>query len=962
MFQALRGFMLLAITFLAGIAGAQDLRAPPLLRLTDATARPVRLAALDVDARVVGGLSRTTVELTFHNPNNRVLEGEFQFPLLAGQQVTAFALDFDGKWRQAVPVERAKGQEVFEDVTRARVDPALLEATQGKNFKLRLYPLPANGQRKVSLTITERLPEVKGGTRYRLPLPAAERLDAFRFRLSVPGRAAAQVKVIRGLTPAHLSYGDGEALLQSSRADVRPEPLVEIALAEPDAAAVLTEERDGRHYFYAELPRQDFGHALRPRPARVALVWDASGSGAARDHDREFALLDAWFKAVGDTEVSLALARDRAEDGGRFRVSKGDWSALRGALEKVAYDGGTSAGAFAPGGAADAILLFSDGLTNYGEPALPAFKAPVLAVSAAAAADGNRLRHLAEKSGGAFVDLLQTSPEAGAQALRALPARLVGLRGRGATDLIASLRDPATGRISVTGILSEPQAVVDLEWRTPGGDSKRQTVKVSRGRNAGDFAAQEWARLKLAELEPDYDLHRAEIGRLGKDFSLVSRGTSLIVLDRVEDYVRYDIAPPAELHADYERLRGQARLAAEKDRAAHLEQVVARFQQKVKWWEKDFPKGERPNPAQPRKKAAGAAVGGYAPLDEQRAEALAVPQEAPAAAPAPTAARLATTAAAKSSADAADAAPATIQLKKWTPDAPYAERLRKADAKDLYAVYLDERPDFSRSTAFFLDAADIFFERGQPALALRILSNLAEMDLENRHILRILGYRLLQAKQPALAVPVLARVLELAPNEPQSWRDLGLARAQNGQLQQALDNLYEVVRRPWHDRFPDIELIALAELNALVATAAEKPDTSAIDPRLLRNLPLDLRAVLTWDADNTDIDLWVTDPNGEKAYYGNRLTYQGGAMSRDFTGGYGPEEFSLKTAKPGKYLVQAQFYGHRQQVVSSATTLQLRLTTGFGTARQRDQAVTLRLKGSGEVVTVGEFVVGEAAR
>jgi hypothetical protein len=212
-----------------------------------------------------------------------------------------------------------------------------------------------------------------------------------------------------------------------------------------------------------------------------------------------------------------------------------------------------------------------------------------------------------------------------------------------------------------------------------------------------------------------------------------------------------------------------------------------------------------------------------------------------------------------------------------------------------------------------------------------------------------------------LALPVLERVLALAPHEPQSWRDLGLAYAEDGQWQKAVDHLYQVVIRPWHGRFPDVELIALAEMNALIADAPTKVDTSAIEARLLRNLPLDLRAVMTWDADNTDIDLWVTDPNGEKAFYGNPLTYQGGRMSRDFTGGYGPEEFSLKKAKPGKYLVQAQFYGHRQQVVSGATTLQLKLTTGFGTAQQQDQSVTLRLHSGGEVVTVGEFVIGAKA-
>ena len=209
---------------------------------------------------------------------------------------------------------------------------------------------------------------------------------------------------------------------------------------------------------------------------------------------------------------------------------------------------------------------------------------------------------------------------------------------------------------------------------------------------------------------------------------------------------------------------------------------------------------------------------------------------------------------------------------------------------------------------------------------------------------------------------MLEKVLDLAPDEPQSWRDIGLARAQAGQNQQAVDALYEVVRRPWHNRFPDVELIALAELNAIVARSAQPLDTSAVDPRLLKNLPLDLRVVLSWDADNTDIDLWVTDPNGEKVFYANALSYQGGRISRDFTGGYGPEEFSLKHAKPGKYRVQAEFYGHRQQIVAPATTLQLELFTNYGKPAQQSRAITLRLAGQKEVVDVGEFEVDAQGR
>ena len=60
--------------------------------------------------------------------------------------------------------------------------------------------------------------------------------------------------------------------------------------------------------------------------------------------------------------------------------------------------------------------------------------------------------------------------------------------------------------------------------------------------------------------------------------------------------------------------------------------------------------------------------------------------------------------------------------------------------------------------------------------------------------------------------------------------------------------------------------------------------------------------------------------------------------------------------------MQAQFYGHRQQVVAPATTLMMRLTTGFGRPGQKDELVTLRLAGPSELVTVGTFEVGPAVQ
>ena len=719
------------------------------------------------------------------------------------------------------------------------------------------------------------------------------------------------------------------------------------------------------------------------RGSSAAILPDAAcsksrfRSGAARDHGREFALLDAYFKTLRDGEVRLTRIRDVAEPALKFRIADGDWRTLRKELEATAYDGATNLGAFVPDPAVREIVLFSDGLSNFGEQPFPATRVPAYTVSAAVKADTLRLRHIADRSGARFVDLVADTPAEAAHKLLFTTSRVTHIDSRGASQLVLASTFVENGRVALAGQMTEPIATLRIVVGHPGGASASFEVVARAGQNNSVLAAAQWARLRIAGLEGEYDLNRAEIRRLGKDFGLVTRNTSLIVLDQVADYARFDIAPPPELRTEYERLVQNAAQRRNIDRKTHLEQVVRMFEEKVTWWKREFPKDDIAKMAEAKINGAvaqDAFMRQRADRADERASrtppatpATSAPLAAPAERPEAKAMQAFNSGSAGRLAKA-EAEPsqttATIQLQRWQPDAPYADRMRNAAAADLYRVYLDEKPGYANSTAFFLDAADVFFERGLNELGIRVLSNLAEMDLENRHILRILGYRLVQAGKAGLAIPVFRTVLALSPEEPQSYRDLGLAYSADRQPQKAIDTLYEVVIRPWHGRFPEIELITLAELNAVVATAggSTRLDTGRIDPRLLMNLPLDLRAVLTWDADNTDIDLWVTDPNGEKAYYGHRLTYQGGRMSLDFTGGYGPEEFSLKRARPGKYKVEAQYFGDRRQNVTGPTTLQVRLTTKFGLPEQREQIVTLRLKDRRESVLVGEFEVTEDAK
>lgn len=951
-------------------------------RLVVSEARlPIEVQRVRVDAEVVGRAARTRIEMTFRNPNERVLEGELQFPLRPGQSVAGFALDIDGELRPAVPVEKARGRQVFEDVIRTRVDPALLEVTEGNNYRLRVYPLPAGGTRRVVLEIVETLARsTEGGAArldYQLPLQFGQAIGRLEvdllFAAVDPGAIDARLGAQR---MAAVGAADGSARVIVGVSAAHDPHLRVLLPAAGNRAQVSTGQAGSDTFFHAEVPVVA-GSRARPAPSEVAIVWDASGSGAKRDHARELAVLDGYLRALGRAVVHLVLVRDVAEPSRRFEVSDGDWRALREVLASTVYDGATNLGAIVLPEGAGLALLFSDGLGNFGPAPLPVPTIPMYALLASTAADPVRLRHAAEASGAALIDLQRTSVADAVRELRTRRTRVVAARAEGATDLVQAGVHPEDGRFVFAGRMLAPDAMVELDVIAADGSRAimRVPIKGARATPAAvagvarvEFAAQRWAALRLAALLADGERNRGEIRRLGTRFSLPTPETSLIVLDAVADYARHGIEPPPALRPAYEQLIARQRDADRAARSRHLDRIAARFAQHQAWWERAFPKDEPPKPVTtPTPPArAGAAVGSADIARRSAPAALAAPPASgmrPRPAPAPAAvARDTPGSATASGSTAGGAAPAAIRLSPWVPDAPYAKRLRAAPDDALYAIYLDERPSHLSSTAFFLDVADLLATRGQPALALRVLSNLAEMDLGNRHVLRILVYRLLQARQVSFALPVLYEVLALSPDEPQSYRDLGLALAQAGQPQQAVDQLWQVVSRPWNNRFPDIELIALAELNAIVARAADGGpalDTAAIDARLLRNLPLDLRVVLSWDADNTDIDLWVIDPNGERAYFGRPLTYQGGHMSADFTGGYGPEAFSLRDAKPGTYIVKAQFYGHNQQIVAPATTLMMRLSTGFGRPGQKDEDVVLRLEGRGQEVTVGSFVVGE---
>src|ERR1700761_3935995 len=109
----------------------------------------VSLQQLKINISVCGTVATTTWQMVFKNNTNRILEGNLSFPVKEGVSVSRYALDVNGKMREAVPVDKSKGTAVFETLERRRIDPGLLEKAAGNIFRTRVYPINAYSTRTV---------------------------------------------------------------------------------------------------------------------------------------------------------------------------------------------------------------------------------------------------------------------------------------------------------------------------------------------------------------------------------------------------------------------------------------------------------------------------------------------------------------------------------------------------------------------------------------------------------------------------------------------------------------------------------------------------------------------------------------------------------------------------------------------------------------------------------------------
>jgi hypothetical protein len=347
------------------------------------TDEPVRVQSLSISVQANPFSAETVMNIELFNPNAKVMDGEFNFSLQENQVVTGFALDINGKMRDGVVVEKQKARIAYENTIRRKVDPGLLEITNGNNYRVRVYPMPANGIRKINITIRQNLVPVESKIKYFLPLTIGSAVDHFTTGIEVKNTFSSPFTEQGLLFQTSFDAGLNNYILNLEKRNFVPDK--PLAFSIPVESTNRTICLDDSGYFVARWklpPVEQLKHSVHS----VVFFWDVSSSADKRDIRKELQFVENYLKECDPASLQIVCFSNQVQDVRYFTNPAHKISIIKSYLDNQLHDGGTQLGILdCSKYTADEFLLFSDGISNFGEETLTLSDKPLYCISSATA-------------------------------------------------------------------------------------------------------------------------------------------------------------------------------------------------------------------------------------------------------------------------------------------------------------------------------------------------------------------------------------------------------------------------------------------------------------------------------------------------------------------------------------------------------------------------------------------------
>lgn len=981
----------------------------------------VELRSCNIDIKSNSFYATTFIELELYNPTDHEIEGYRSFQLNPDQAITAFQLELNGKYRDASIEERWKALRSYSSIVGKRMDPAVLDKAYGNRYNLHVYPVPAHGSRKVSMTITQKLKSEKARLLYELPLSFADVTKSFNVHVEVSG------KNLEPYFNAGLLFGQkfgGLTPLRSfswEKKDIQLNQPISFVIDLPTSDPVICVYQDGdvKKFSMNVLPAASQYYFSNTNS--LDIFWDASVSSGQRNIARELEYLERFINTNEVNELNITLFNHQILEKRHFQNAKGNFSQIRDLLKNYQYRGSTALGNLDLASVkSDMIMIFSDGRNTIGDAETPGATVPVFCVTSGPN-DWRQLTKMIGASGGWIIQLENSNTNDAFKYSARAENYLYSIVGPTKIQFDQKLPLKINGPITLSGVIGS-SGQIQLNYGNSHGINVTAVYNIDTSLcntlDPGILGL-------LTEFESlqgnDKWTERAKFGYTRK---VVTEQTAFIVLEKVEDYVKYNIAPPKDLEAECAArnyvYKPDSRLQQLKElKADQLATTVMNYNNRVRWWNSNEPLIDLSRPS------VLEATRGNMPLAKVESNAVAKPLTAPTEPVAQSPSNFGSSqnlsevvvtalgikrqarelgysttritwdelntakvtnaatglagkvagldvalinngvkaetklllrgsrsilnnnqallvvdevqlpinylstinpndietvdilkggaAAALYGSDASNGAIIVTTKRSgrgsyWQtnykldnqPDVDYLQEMENLSKSEYMENYLRLELSNQKSSTFYYDMAEFFFKKGMKQEATDILYKGMEIT-DNIYVLQGAAYIMESWKDFRGAIEIYKSLLSKDSLMSIVKHDLALAYYQNGNYQLALETYYQIITGSYS---ASMQMTAMNEMNALIATNSDKLDLSGINLRLVKPLPVDLSISFESNSAYGLYTAEVITPGGvEVNLFNNLNTYFYPAKQEEIHRNVNME-YSTKVAEEGRYKIR----------------------------------------------------------
>ena len=930
----------------------------------------IPIQGMEVFAKVDGFKARVLIDFYFYNQDDSQYEGTFKLRLPDGASPYFLAfgeskvevdqklgraseddlyawdskhkpsesIDYDpqdimlarqANWidpKEARMVPKKQAAQAYAKTVRRRVDPALMEWGGAGVFQARIFPIAPKKVHRVVVgydMLVERLDE---DLVFDLAVPQG--LPSSRVHLEVAKLKGSEV-VFTGVPDTQKPLEDGDRVYQvinnplEKQIQVRVKQAAEHALLGTDAAVgdVFAAQ------VYPKLPTIKSSE-VEPKPALFLIdkslssnpekfaIWLEMAKQVLEQNESSIRTFNAIFFDIETRLWNTRFVDNTAENRAQFMAHANTLS-LEGATDVgAALSSANQLMEDIDSREKVDIFLLSDGAITWGQGdafmlteslrkqsrmgALFAYRTGL------AGTDTGMLSHLTREMGGALFSVVgESEVKAAATAHTSRPYRLKKVHMEGVSDVVLAGRPQYIypgQRLLVAGrggLKAGAKLKLDVEI-----DSKTKTIEVPiKEVIQSPLAARTYGQIAVEQLEELLGSTRPIAEAYARHFRVTGKSTSLLMLESEEDYRSYNIVPQDDIGLIKAKTVTVAMLNAFDEMAVRLGDAKAALFGWLKELE-TMPGVEARLPEE---------------LMVHLQEIAAINYE--------------------------------VQSSQLSCD-----MTKKEDISGAYAGLLAKR-----SVTYDEAAAEAArrLREGQRGDALRAMSSMIEQSPGDAVLARDVGFSAMEWGLSDHAYFLFERVAQSRPYEPQTWRALALAAAQQKKVALATAYFEVALAGSWDSRFGEFKRILAQDylrfIKDLSADAPSKKLTSYLLSRrpALRDIfgvdKADMVITITWNTDNTDVDLHVLEPTGEECYYSNNRTRIGGALTQDVTQGYGPEMYVLPSAPEGKYVVRAKYFSSDRNRKSARTKVHATIIRHWGSENETVEQRVVSLEDNKEM-------------